>query len=285
MKQGVLFLLILAFFRAPLAAQEDRPVIQFIPLSMQGLGPEEARIIESLIESYIAAQGVLVVASGGADFSSFRPSPASDVFPGENAARPPDYTLSGSISLERDSRILMLEIGKPAAGELTYYTSAHRSTSELVLKIRSLIGSAFAPGPNTEQPRTEEPEILTESRVVGTWQGDTGIAMIRLRRGGRGTAFFSSGVQMELSYRIDQNTLKVTQISPNTERYYHPVPYGVAKQLVFEAEPMRWELLLHDQGKVLKGIKIATAVRYEEDRVLETLPQTARDAEWTRSSR
>jgi hypothetical protein len=285
MKQGALFLLILAFSRAPLTAQEEKPVILFIPLTVQGLGPEESWIIESLIESYIAAQGTLVLASEVADFSTLQPSPASGVLPGNDTNRPPDYTLSGSISLERDSLILMLEIGKPAVGEITYYTSAHRSTSELVLKIRSLIDSAFAPGSGTERPRTAEPELLTESRVVGTWQGDTGIEMIRLRRGGKGTAFFSSGVQMELSYRIEQNTLKVTQISPNTERYYHPVPYGVAKQLVLEAEPMRWELLLYDQGVVLRGIKIATAVRYEADRVLEMLPHSARDAEWTRSSR
>jgi hypothetical protein len=283
MKQGAFFLLILAFFRAPLTAQEEKPVILFIPLTVQGLGPEESRIIESLIKSYIAAQGALVLASGEADFSS--PSPVSDLFPGENANRPPDYTLSGSISLERDSRILMLEIGKPALGEIAYHTSAHRSTSELVLKIRSLIDSAFAPGSGTEQPQMVEPELLTESRVAGTWQGDAGIEMVRLRRGGRGTAFFSSGAQMELAYHIEQNTLKVTQISPNTERYYHPVPYGVAKQLVLEAEPMCWELLLYEQGIVLRGIKIATAVRYEENRVLEILPHSARDAEWTRTSR
>lgn len=264
---------------APLAAQEKKLVVQFIPFTSQGLGTEEARIIESLVGSYFTALGGFAVSGSAGEF--FSPGPPGESDPG----RPPDYTLSGSITLERDNRILMLEIGRPATGEVTYYTSAHKTTGELVLKIRSLIESVFAMDAGGEELEEAEPEFLTEGVITGTWRGDRGIELIRLRRGGTGTAIFSSGAQMDLNYSIDSNTLKVVQSSPNTERYYHPVPYGVAKQLVLDAEPMRWELLLYEKGASLRGIKIATAVRYEGDTILEILLHSARDAEWTRATR
>jgi hypothetical protein len=284
MKKGVCILLFLAFSAFPLGAQEEKPRVKIIPFTVHGLGTEEARIIESLIWSYIAALGDASFSSERGELFSFDPPEGEDPVLPVNDGRSPDYTLSGSITLERDSRILMLEIGEQATGEITYYTSAHKTTSELVLKIRSLIESAFSLNPGGPV-RAEEPELLTEGGIAGTWRGDTGIEIIRLRRGGRGTAIFSSGAQMELSYSIDQNTLRVTQSSPNTERYYHPVPYGVAKQLVSDAEPMRWELLLYHQGTSLRGIKIATAVRYEGNTILELLPASAREAEWTRTIR
>jgi hypothetical protein len=145
--------------------------------------------------------------------------------------------------------------------------------------VESVFTGTPAAGPPTGAAR------LTENGVIGTWRGDTGSELIRLRQRGRGVAFFSSGAQMDLIYTIEDNTLRVSQSSPNTERYYHPVPYAVARRLVTEAEPMRWELLLDEGGNILRGMKIATAVRYEGNTVLELLPGSARDAEWTRSSR
>jgi hypothetical protein len=110
------------------------------------------------------------------------------------------------------------------------------------------------------------------------------VELVRLQRGGAGIAILSSGAQMALEYTIEDNTLKVTQRSPNTERFYHPLPYGVAKQLAAQAEPMRWELLLYEGGTSLRGIKTATAVRYERDTIIELLPASAREAEWVKAS-
>ncbi|GHU98977.1 hypothetical protein FACS189483_07680 [Spirochaetia bacterium] len=259
----------------PLWAQADKPVVIVSPFTIEGIGAEEARIIETLIQSYITALGDVV------NYQIVLPA-------GQEAAGSiPDYTFSGSITLDQDSRILMLEIGNTRTGETVSYTSTHRTTGELVLKARALVESAFSvenSGSTLGQRNTPEPELLTEQRIAGNWRGDTGIEMIRLLRGGRGIAFFSSGAQMNLLYVIEGNTLKIVQSSPNTERYYHPVPYGVATQLVTDAEPMRWELLLYDNGTALKGIKVATGVLYEGDRILELFPGSARDAEWIKAS-
>jgi hypothetical protein len=256
-------------------AQVDKPVVIVTPFTITGLGTEEARIIETLIQSYITALG---------DAANYQIT-----FGQETAeARFPDYTFSGSITLDQDSRILILEVKNIRTGEGVSYTSTHRSTSELILRARSLVEALFAgetAGPAAGPQAVPEPEPLTERGIAGNWRGDSGIEMIRLLQGGRGIAFFSSGAQMNLHYVIEGNTLMVIQSSPNTERYYHPVPYGVAKQLVTDAEPMRWELVLYENGTILRGIKVATAVQYEGDRILELFPGSVREAEWVKATR
>lgn len=272
-----------------LRADNERPLVAIDPFIIQGLGSEEARIIETLIQSYIFAWGDLAPLMAAVPASTVQT--AAEAFGAERlgpeglGAEGPlaDFIFSGSITLDQDNRVFLLEIRKPRTGEIFQLSSAHKTTGELLLQARSMVESVFtgipAAGGSAGTAR------LTESGVAGTWRGDTGIEMIRLMRGGRGVAVFSSGAQMDLIYTIENNTLKVRQSSPNTERYYHPVPYAVARALVAEAEPMRWELLLGEGGNVLRGIKIATAVRYEGDTVLELLPGSAREAEWTRSGR
>jgi hypothetical protein len=87
---------------------------------------------------------------------------------------------------------------------------------------------------------------------------------------------------MMLSYFIDDDTLTVVQTSPNVDRFYHPVPLNIAKELVEVAEPMTWEMKLYNNGTDLKGTKKGTAVEYTEDAVKAFLFGTIRDAEWTR---
>jgi hypothetical protein len=255
-----------------LGAQDAKPVIRIRSFVIEGLGPDEGQIIESLLQSYVNALGVLVPAEGDSAQASAR------------GGREPDYTLSGRITLEQDNRVLVLEISRPRTNETAQYTSVHRTTGELVLKVRSIVESVFS-GPSDPAHLRERPvETLTGGKITGTWKGDAGIEVVHLQPGGRGFAILSSGVRMDLRYSIENNILQVVQSSSNTERFYHPVPYNVARELVRAAEPMRWELALYDNGASLRGVKVATAVRYEGDRVLEFLPSTAREAEWTRSS-
>jgi hypothetical protein len=233
--------------------------------TVEGISGEEARIIETLIRSYIADLG---------NRGTFVPADAAD--------SPPDYTLSGSIAAEEDNWLFKLSLHKTGGGEL-HYTSVYKTMGELALKAKTLVEAAFVG--DTAPLAAETAEPLTEAAVAGTWRGDQGIRLIRLERGGRGIAFFSSGTQMQLMYEIEDNTLKVRQDCPNTERFYHPLPYAVAKQVAAGAEPMRWEFLLFNGGLRLRGVKVTTAVRYEGNNLLELLPGTAREAEWIRAAR
>jgi hypothetical protein len=268
-----------------LAAENEKPLVLFSPLIVEGISADEARFIESLIFSYINTLGEVLAPPeffDGIEYS--RPS---------GDERIPDYTFSGRITQGEGSHVLSIEIGMPGTGETVSFTSVHRTTGELVLNVRSVVESAFTGRPlmtsRAVNPDGVKGEPLTERTIAGIWRGEPGIEIVRLQQGGRGLAVFSSGGRMDLSYSIEQNTLKVVQDSPNTERYYQrlgdspvTVPYGVAKRLTLEAEPMRWELLLRENGTVLRGIKTFTGARYELETVMEITPGMTGEVEWTR---
>ena len=284
--------LIAAFIIPTLAgAQEAKPVIRFSPFYTNGIGIEETRFIESLIQSYLTDVGDVVNY-----FDNSLPSNISSngrAFP-DAWLKAPDYVVSGSIYLDKDSRIFTLEIHNTNTGDTSRSTTIHKTSSDLVLKARSLVDSIIdrpvqlargtARG-ETDQEKTEIPERITENNILGIWRGESGIEMIRLQQGGRGIAFFSSGAQMNLSYFIENNILKIKQNSPNLELYYYPLPFGVAKQLSAEAEPMAWELLLYSGGSFLKGVKISTEAKVDGNSLVELLPGSSSDTLWVRSGR
>jgi hypothetical protein len=277
------FFLVLAFLGSVAGAQETKPLIKLNPLFIDGIGIEESRLIESLIRSYLSDIGELIIYfdSGLSEDPFAKQENVLDSW-----ARTPDYTINGSIHLERDGRIFLLEVLNTRTGETYKVTSIYKSTGELVLKARSILESAFfAEGKETEKSPRSLPERINENLVVGTWRGEPGIEMIRLQRGGRGVAVFSSGAQMVLSYIIDDTILRVWQISPNSERFYYPLPLNAAKQLAAGAEPMAWELSLYQKGSILGGVKLATGVRMEKDQVAELLPGgDVREVIWTKTS-
>ncbi|MDR1565748.1 MAG: hypothetical protein LBS48_00505 [Treponema sp.] len=289
MKKRLVPLLTAFFFPFLVHSQEAKPVIRFSPFYTKGIGIEEIRFVESLVQSYLSDFGDVVnyfdnsLPPAGSENSSL---PAS-------WTRAPDYVASGSIYMEPDGRIFTLEIHNTLTGETVSSTTVHRTASDLALKARSLVESIFnlpvqtarvRDGTDTGGPGAN-PEPITEKDITGTWRGESGVEMIRLQQGGRGIAFFSSGAQMNLTYTIENNMLKVRQNSPNTERYYYPLPYGVARQLTAEAGPMTWELYLYSGGAHLRGVKISTEAKVEGNLLVDLLPGSSRETEWTRAPR
>lgn len=259
-----------------LYSQDHKPLIGIMPFTTQGIRTDEAGIIESLIQSYMEEMGNEVI--------RLDPAANLDVSYNSGLFRPPEYIFSGSISQEGANRILILEIHKQTTGERFLYTSTHKTLSDLILKVRSIVTVAVTTG-ETIRTESDPQEQLTATKLAGTWRGDGEIQVVRLSRNLAGTAVFTSGVQMNLIYTIEDNTLKVFQNSPNTERFYHPLPYHVARQLSAEAEPMRWEFRLYEKGKLLRGKRIGTGVRYEGANILELVPGTEISAEWTKYGR
>ena len=292
MKNKVFTLGVVFFFPLFIAwAQETRPIIRFSPFYTQGIGIEETRFIESLIQSYLSNMGEVVNYFDNSPPSSSHAG--SGMFSSDAWTKAPDYVISGSIYLERDNRIFTLEIHNTHTGETSRTTSVHKTASDLVLKARSLVETTFSSpiqiakgeaSANTDGTRKEQPEIITENGIAGTWRGESGIEMIRLQQGGRGVAFFTSGAQMNLTYTIENNVLKVKQDCPNSERFYYPLPYGVARQLSAEADPMSWELLLYAGGTHLKGVRISTEAKVVEDALVQLLPGATRDSDWIRAN-
>jgi hypothetical protein len=276
------FFLVSALCFARLGAEEGDPVIEFMPFVIDGLGPEEARFISALIQSYVADIGEVV--------RRYDPSPEepddTDRYAMETEAlREPDFILSGSITVDQDSRILALKVIRTGTGEAVHHTSSHKTTTDLTLKVRSLVEAVFSAGLNETFNGEVRQEIITEGKILGTWRGDAGVEIVRLQRGGTGIAILSSGAQMNLTYRIENNTLRIFQTSQNTERFYHPMPLTVARELSIRAEPWRYEFLLYEDGAMLRGIKIFTDVVYDNTRIMELLPGSIREAEWTKTLR
>ena len=269
------FALLLGFFFYQAGAEEVKPLIKFNPFFTEGISLEESRLIENLVQSYLSDRGMLI--------SYFTGEQPEEVVSGQNDRRTPlpDYTINGNISLEPDGPFFQLEIVNTRTGEVHTVSSMYKSTGELALKARSIIESVFAESLDPQNRIQASAESISENQVIGSWKGEAGIEMIRLQRGGRGLAIFSSGAQMVLSYEIENNILRIWQISPNSERFYYPLPQSVARRLAEGAQPMLWELSLYQQGTVLEGVKLATAVKMDNNQVVELLPgRDVRKVQW-----
>lgn len=271
MRKYVFFIICLIAFSPHVKAEEEKSTVQVMPFSIQGLGSDEAKLLETLIQSYILELGDTI---NYTTFISSTDSPAEAVNP--------DYIITGSISRVADERILKLDFVNTQTGDVTQFSSSHKTASDLALRSRTLVQEALLEGNEARQSAAENSEEIRENVITGTWRGDRGIEMIRFQQRGSGMAIFSSGARMMLSYTIVNNVITVTQTSPNMERFYHPVPLNIARELVKVAEPMSWEMKLYNNGTVLKGTKKATAVEYTEDSVKSFLFGTTRDAEWTK---
>jgi hypothetical protein len=290
MKKCFVILFCLLSVLAP--AQETKAVMQFLPFTAEGVSAEEARIIEVLIQSYIVEIYNTAIYDGSPRTTVRQNSTGAGNEEGgdadvSDALTAPDFIIGGGLVLRDGMKVLRLDISDAKSGEHYVEEFAHRTTSEMALKTRSIVENVFAAG----NPRggfglhmgEMLPEPFSGASFSGVWRGTDGVEQVRFFPGGTALAVLSSGISMNLSYRIENNTLSVTQTSPNYERFYHPLPLPVARELVRHAEPMRWELSLYDNGNSLKGIKIETAVLYEGDQILEYKPGVVKKTEWQRS--
>ncbi|MCL2319899.1 MAG: hypothetical protein FWC45_07420, partial [Treponema sp.] len=122
MRRKVLPLVAVFIFPLIAEAQEGRPVIRFSPFYTQGVGIEETRFIESLIQSYLSNSGEVINY-----FDNSQPSsPDEGLFPG-SWTKAPDYVVSGSIYQDRDNRIFTLEIHNTRTGETSRTTTVHKT--------------------------------------------------------------------------------------------------------------------------------------------------------------
>lgn len=288
------FILLLLACSTALAAQDTRPVVAVLPFEAIGTDSEETRTIEKLVQSYISQLPEFrIVSQEDRDKvlseKEFQTA-FSDGIPSASLAGllSAQYLLSGSVGVIGEERVLTLQVTKIKTGEKRSVSIVRKSMSELALGTRALVLEAFLKAEEPSATATAGPSAeatLKEEDIVGSWAGDKGIELVRVFRGGKAVAVLSSGVQMELRYTIEAGTVRFVQTSPNTPRFYHPVPYSIALALVKEAEPMEWIFGLYDTKSVLRGQKKATAIVYEGDKIKTIVRGATRDAEWLRPTR
>ncbi|MCX7656758.1 hypothetical protein [Treponema sp. J25] len=273
-----------------LFAQENasKPIMVILPFSAVTEYQEETKTLEKLIAAYVIQEGQFTLALPGETGEVPKTQ-------GESLDSPSDrsqleslfsaqYIITGSVGKLGNKVILTLERIKLSDGQKITVSGRYATFEELLSHLSPLLEQLVWIEKKASPSGSETKEPITEELLIGSWWGDRGIEMVRLFSGGKGQAILTSGAKMELSYSIQPQGVKIWQSSPNQDRFYHPVPYKVAQQLVDIARPMEWEFTIYEGGK-LKGIKRATAVRYEGETIIEVIHGSVREAEWTKIGR
>jgi hypothetical protein len=254
-------------------AQDEKPVLKIYPLEAEGTSLEDARLLESLIHAYFSKhKDIAIVLLSDAEVSE----PVS--------APTPNYFVKSRLRPDESGYIFEIIIDDNASRELSRQTVKYKSTKDIALNMPNIVNTAFEWRGSMEKtlvaPDTEE--LVNSDKILGLWNGDKGIKLVRILPNGRAFAFFMSGANMMLSYKIENNKLIIMQVSPNNENFYYPLPLTIAKVLAKEAEPMRWELMLYENESLLKGDIIETTVESEDYEKIVIRHNTVREVEWSR---
>jgi hypothetical protein len=267
---AILFLPFLIFSQDRIP--QEKPRFRLYPLVVEGIGDEEAKNIESLFVSYLEDIGFVT----GWEEPGFETGNS-----GLSLPQTPLYSMTGRLRQTEYSRFMDLEITDERSGERYFFSCPFRTPGELILQAHSALSRAFSA--DHKVPESVALERIRAEQVWGTWKSGGVIQMIRLEQNGTGMVLFSSGAVMRLRYIIEDDTLIVVQDSPNNERFYHPLPRNVARELAEKAEPMRWELLLSDRGMTLRGIVVFTEALYDGNTLTGVNQGKTDAAEWQRS--
>lgn len=271
--------LILFTMLARLNAQDEKAVFKIQPLAAEGSSPEEIRLLETLIYSYFSdKQDVIIL-------------PPDDIAPSrgetdDDSAERADYFVQSSLYPENESRVFELIVSDSGYRELSRQTARYKTTKDIALNLHTIVSAALEWHEETNAPlETPDAELIVPEKILGLWNGDTGIKLVRILPGGKAFAFFASGVNMMLSYKIENNTLNVRQVSPNNENFYYPLPLPIAKVLAKEAEPIRWEFMLYENENLLKGNRIETTVEFEDYEKIVIRHNSVSQSEWNKLPR
>lgn len=292
MKRIIFVCYVFIFSTLSLFAQKISPVLAVLPFYAPAELQNEGLQIEKLVQSYITDMDLfrLIATEDRNRVLSEWEFSVNDSLTDVSATQKlgtllsADYLLQGTLGKLGSSYLLTLEVIKVKSGEKVSFTSIEPSVDLLSANLKKILAKTFIQQSDNSKDvnRGSQKSSITENDIIGTWRGDKGIEIIRLYPGGHGQAIFTSGARMELTYTIDAGVLLVSQNSPNTERYYHPLPYRVAHQLVSLAQPMKWMFTSLVNNTILRGKKLSTAVRYNGEQLIEVIHGTEREAEWIR---
>ncbi|MDR2098376.1 MAG: hypothetical protein LBP37_07645 [Spirochaetaceae bacterium] len=267
-----------------LDAQDGKTVFKLQPLEADETSIEEARLLETIIYSYFSdfsdkRNFIILPPDGVASSDGIDPAYFE-------RAENPDYIVSCSLYPENDSHVFELVVSDADSHEISRQTAKYKTTKDIALNMHTIVSAAFEwQEVAGAEPKAPDAGLINDENILGLWRGDMGIKLIRILPDGKAFAFFTSGVNMMLSYRIENNALNLSQISPNNENYYYPLPLPMAKVLAKEAEPIRWEFMLYENENLLKGNRIETTVEFEDYEKIVIRHNSIKKSEWNRLSK
>jgi hypothetical protein len=253
-------------------AQSEKAVYKIYPLEAEGTSHEEARLLDSLIYSYFSDQNDIIILRQEDGLDGTGPNP--------------DYFVKSSLYPDNEGCVFELIISDASSRELSRQSARYKTARDIALNLQSIVNAAFElRGGGEEYPEAPEAGLIDNEKILGLWSGDMGIKLVRILPNGKAFAFFTSGVNMMLSYSIENNMLIIRQVSPNNENFYYPLPLPIARILAKEAEPMRWEFMLYENENVLKGSRIETTAEFEDYEKTVIRHNSSRKSEWNRLQR
>lgn len=136
----------------------------------------------------------------------------------------------------------------------SYYKILMESKSDLQKSFIALIQ-------NNEKPVSEDSfnvpvkkiEASTEN-LAGTWQGEQNIEKILIMRGGRGFIIFKNGASMNISVKVENSLVTISQTGKANASFFPELPRMTAMEAALTAKPITWEMYLTEDN-TLKGTK------------------------------
>lgn len=90
--------------------------------------------------------------------------------------------------------------------------------------------------------------------LAGTWTGESNIEKVLIMRGGRGFVIFKNGASMNISVKIEDSTVIISQTGKTNASFFPDLPRQQALEAALTANPITWRLKLAEDH-VLKGKK------------------------------
>ena len=113
--------------------------------------------------------------------------------------------------------------------------------------------TTFAENSTSNNSSPSDSSISIES-LSGTWAGEQFIDKIVILRGGRGFVIYQNGASMNISIKIEDESLIATQISKSNASYFPEISRDKALELAPTAQPIEWKLKIKNSSE-LEGTK------------------------------
>jgi len=141
----------------------------------------------------------------------------------------------------------------------SYYKILMEGKKELQESFISLVESGNTNNP-AKEPETSSSEATPASisasteNLAGTWTGEQNIEKILIMRGGRGFVIFKNGASMNISIKVEDSTVIVSQTGKTNASFFPDLPRQQALEAALSAKPITWKLKMVADNK-LQGIK------------------------------
>ena len=131
---------------------------------------------------------------------------------------------------------------------------AKNEVTKFIEKLNSPVNeSSFAENSTSNNSSPSDSSISIES-LSGTWTGEEFIDKIVILRGGRGFVIYQNGASMNISIKIEDESLIATQISKSNASYFPEISRDKALELAPTAQPIEWKLKIKNSSE-LEGTK------------------------------